>query len=237
MAVSADVPPRRPDSCAADRLTDDSVGLQEPVIPNHVKWPIAALWISIGLHGALIALVKIVPPRETLATHTIEARLMPTPQTRELPLYLPDLTSPAIDEVLAYAPPPASPVVNQPLPPPVTQATPLPQIEIPLAVDLQYYSARELDITPMGNLPDPVLPETLSGKVRYQLKIEADGRVSDVEVISAELPPGDETTTALANTEALLRATRFRPGMKQGRAVRAVVVYELVINPAVVSRP
>lgn len=201
------------------------------------KWPLLALWVSLGLHGALIALVKIVPPRDALATHTIEARLMPASQTREVPLYLPDLTSPAIEEVLAYAPPPASPIVNQPLPPPIPQETPLPQIEIPLAVDLHYYSARELDITPIGNLPDPVLPETLSGRVRYQLKIEADGQVSDVAVINADLPAGDETATALANTEASLRATRFRPGMKQGRAVRAVVIYEMVINPAVMSRP
>lgn len=201
------------------------------------KWPLLALWISMGLHGALIALVKMVPPQASPAAHTIEARLMPASQTREVPLYLPELHSPAIDEVLAYAPPPASPVVNQPSPPPPTWETPIPQIEIPLAVDLHYYSARELDITPIGNLPDPVLPETLSGKVKYQLKIEEDGRVSDVEVISADLPNGGDAATALANTEALIRKTRFRPGMKQGRAVRAVVVYELVINPAVSSRP
>lgn len=201
------------------------------------KWPLLALWVSVGLHCALIALVKIVPPRETLATHTIEARLMLASQTREVPLYLPDLKSPAIDEVLAYAPPPASPFISQPLPTPVTQETPIPQIEIPLAVDLHYYSARELDVTPLGNLPDPVVPETLSGRVKYQLKIEADGRVSDVEVISVDLPNGSDTAAALANTEASIRATRFRPGMKQGRAVRAVVIYELVINPVAVSRP
>lgn len=201
------------------------------------KWPLLAVWISIGLHGALIALVKIAPPREMPATHTMEARLVPANQTREVPLYLPDLTSPAIDEILAYAPPPASPVVNQPLPPPATQETPIPQIEIPLAVDLHYYSARELDTTPIGNLPDPVLPETLSGKVKYRIKVEEDGRVSDVEVISVDIPNEGDAAAALANTETLIRATRFRPGMKQGRAVRAVVVYELVINPAVVSRP
>lgn len=199
---------------------------------DNYKWPLLALWISIGLHGALIALVKIAPPRETRATPTIEARLMPASQTREVPLYLPDLKSPMIDEVLAYAPPPASPVLSPPSSPPPPQEMPIPQIEIPLAVDLHYYSARELDITPIGNLPDPVLPDTVSGKVKYQLKIEADGRVSDVEVISVELPNGSDTATALANTEALIRKTRFHPGMKQGRAVRAVVVYELVINPA-----
>ena len=201
---------------------------------NKYKWPLLALWISLGLHGALIALVRIVPPREALAVHTIEARLMPASQTREVPLYLPDMESPAIDGALAYAPPPppASPNVSQQLPPRTTQETPIPQIEIPLAVDLYYYNARELDITPSGNIPHPALPETLSGKVKYQVKIEEDGRVSDVDMISVELANGGDAA-ALANTEAMLRATRFRPGMKQGRAVRAVVVYELTINPAV----
>lgn len=196
------------------------------------KWPLLALWISLGLHGALIALVRIVPPRETLAAHTIEARLMPTPPASDVPLYLPELRSPALDGVLAYAPPPATPDLTQQPPTPPPPASPIPQIEIPLAVDLHYYSARELDITPSGNLPDPVLPETLSGRVKYQVKIEEDGRVSDVAVISVELANGGDAA-ALANTEALLRATRFRPGMKNGRPVRAIVIYELTINPVV----
>lgn len=196
------------------------------------KWPLLALWISLGLHGALIALVRIVPPNEIMAAHTIEARLMPIPPAREVPLYLPELRSPALDDVLAYAPPPSTPTLVQQPPTPPTPASPIPQIEIPLAVDLHYYSARELDITPSGSLPDPVLPETLSGKVKYQVKIEEDGRVSDVEVISVELANGDDAA-ALANTEALLRATRFQPGMKNGRPVRAIVVYELTINPVV----
>lgn len=194
------------------------------------KWPLLALWISLGLHGALIALVRIVPPKEIMAAHTIDARLMPAPPAREVPLYLPEPGSPALDDVLAYAPPPATPTLIQQSPAPPTPASPIPQIDIPLAVDLHYYSARELDVTPSGNLPDPVLPEMLSGKVKYQVKIEEDGRVSDVEVISVELANGGDAA-ALANTEALLRATRFRPGMKNGRPVRAVVVYELVINP------
>lgn len=196
------------------------------------KWPLLALWVSVGLHGALIALVKIVPPRETLTTHTIEARLVSASQRREVPLYLPDLKSPAIEEVLAYAPPPASPNLAEQrstIPPP--PASLIPQIEIPLAVDLHYYSARELDVIPSGDMPDPVLPESLSGKARYRVKIEEDGRVSDVEVISVEMVP-DTDTAVLAATEAALRATRFKPGIKQGRPVRALVIYELIINPA-----
>lgn len=200
------------------------------------KWPLLALWISIGLHGALIALVKIVPHRAGPSVNTIEARLMPSTALHPVPLYLPDLKSFAVDDALAYAPSlPTSNVEQQPSSPPM-QASPIPQIEIPLAVDLHYYSARELDVTPSGNIPEPVLPDTLSGKIQYQVKIEEDGRVSDVDVMRVELAAGADTAV-LTSTEALLRATRFKPGMKNGRPVRAVVVYELVINPTESRQP
>lgn len=194
-------------------------------------WPLLALWISIGLHAALIALVKIVPPPAVSIGTTIEARLMPKTEPRDVSLYLPDLAAPELDEMLAYAPPPASTIetpAHDLTPPP--QPSPGPQIEIPLAVDLHYYSARELDIIPSGDIPDPVLPEKLSGKIKYEVKIEEDGRVSDVDVMSVELVP-DTDSAVLAATEAALRATRFKPGIKQGRPVRALVIYELIINP------
>lgn len=197
------------------------------------KWPLLAFWISLGLHGALIALIKIVPPQEGRAVNTIEARLMPIGQMRDVPLYLPDLKSPALDDALAYAPPPAPAQQSPPTPP--TQAASIPQIEMPLSVDLHYYSARELDVMPSGNIGEPALPETLSGKIKYQIKIEEDGRVSDVDVMSVELSDNTDTD-ALASTEALLRATRFKPAMKNGRPVRALVVYVLTINP-VAPRP
>ena len=194
--------------------------------------PLLALWISAGLHAALIALVKIVPPPAVSIGTTIEARLMPKTEPRDVPLYLPDLAAPKWDEMLAYAPPPM-PAAETPahdlMPPP--QPSPTPQIEVPLAVDLHYYGARELDTTPSGDIPYPVLPEKFSGKIKFEVKIEEDGRVSDVDVMSVELVP-DADSAVLAATEAALRATRFKPGIKQGRPVRALVIYELIINPA-----
>lgn len=194
--------------------------------------PLLALWISIGLHAALIALVQIVPPPDVSIGTTIEARLMPKTAPRDVPLYLPDLAAPELDEILAYAPPPTPPAetpAHDLTPPP--QPMPIPLIEVPLAVDLNYYSARELDIIPSGDIPDPVLPEKVSGKIKYEVKIEEDGRVSDVDVMSVELVP-DTDSAVLATTEAALRATRFKPGIKQGRPVRSLVIYELIINPA-----
>ena len=157
---------------------------------------------------------------------------MPKTAPRDVPLYLPELAAPELDEILAYAPPPM-PVAEAPAhdstPPP--QPSPTPQIDIPLAVDLHYYSARELDIIPSGDIPDPLLPEKISGKIKFEVKIEEDGRVSDVEVMGVELVP-DTDSAVLETTEAALRATRFKPGIKQGRPVRALVIYELIINPA-----
>lgn len=237
MGLFTDVPPRLPDTRAADGTSEGGSRFEEPVITDRYKWPLVALWISIGLHVALIALVKIVPPPAVQIGHTLEARLMPAAQPSDVPLYLPELAASTLDEVLAYAPPPV-PASETPAQDTGTpeQASPIPQIEIPLAVDLHYYRARELDVVPNGELPDPVVPETLTGKIRYELKIEPDGRVSDVEVVSVDLVPGSDSAV-LAATEATLRATRFKPGMKNGRPVRAIVVYELVINPVPQPQP
>lgn len=200
-------------------------------------WPWLALWISIGLHAALIAMVKIVPPPSAPIGHTLEARLLPATPLPEVPLYLPELTAPTLDERLTYAPPPVTtaeaPALARDKP---QQESPMPQIEMPLAVDLHYYSARELDTVPHGELPDPVVPETLAGTIRYKLKIERDGRVSDVEVLEVDFGP-DHDRGVLTATEAALRATQFKPGVKNGMPVRSVVVYELVISPVKQQRP
>jgi protein TonB len=59
----------------------------------------------------------------------------------------------------------------------------------------------------------------LSGQVRVQLKLEADGRVSDLEVVSASPPGVFESSTLKA-----LRTARFAPARKNGRPVRARMV-------------
>lgn len=210
---------------------------------NRFKWPLLALWISIGLHGALIASVKIVPPKPAGTSAAIEARLLsgvstqPATVKEEIPLLRPEPQATKLDEALAYAPPPpATPSATAATPEPrPVEASSLPQIEIPLAVDLHYYAARELDITPSAEIAEPELPASVSGKIQYRVKIEPDGRVSEVDVIKVELVP-DNDSSALAGTEAILRATRFKPGIKAGRAVRSVVIYELLINPVPTPR-
>ena len=52
----------------------------EPAIPPRLRRPLAAAWISLGLHAALIALVQVAPPASTFtADSVIEARLLAPP--------------------------------------------------------------------------------------------------------------------------------------------------------------
>ncbi|MFN3750707.1 MAG: energy transducer TonB [Thiobacillus sp.] len=201
--------------------------LDEPSIPPRLQRPLAALWISLGLHAALIALVQVAPPASPGGGHTIEARLVDA-QSAPAPL-APSEAGPALPA------PPAEPAV----PPVSATALPTPAAEprppepaaggaLHSAVDLTFYTARELDVQPraLGSIePDYPLDadrQRRSGKVRLQLKLEADGRVSDVEIVQAD-PPGVFDESAVR----AFRAARFSPAQKNGRAVRALLLIEV----------
>lgn len=213
--------------------------LEEPSIPEKLKWPLAALWISLGLHGALIALVQIAPPPAGVGGGAIEARLVSVPPPLAVSPLTPSIETDEtisvealerdkpVDPVEAPSTPPQTAQTPPPSPPPSA----IPRLEIPIAVDLNYYEARELDRTPAGQIPDPVLPESVSGRIRFQVKIEENGKVSEVEVLESD-PPDRFDRAALEIAREALRATRFTPGIKNGRPVRARVIYELTINPA-----
>lgn len=203
---------------------------EEPSIPQKMQWPLAALWISLGLHGALLALVQIAPPPAGGAG-IIEARLI-----LDQPRQQPHLLTPSLktDETLAVEPEPVMPDTRvEPTFEPEPNATsalpdtPAPRggLEIPLSVDLTYYSARELDETPRGNIPDPVLSSALPGRVKLRAKVEENGQVSAVEVVASE-PPGVFDNAALD----AFKRTHFKPGIRNGRPVRSLIDYELTIN-------
>jgi protein TonB len=109
--------------------------------------------------------------------------------------------------------------------------SPAPAAAITSAVDLTYYNVRELDVQPRAlreivpDYPSQADRQRLSGKVRLQLKLEADGRISDIEVVSAT-PPG----VFDASTIEAFRAARFAPAQKAGRPVRARVVIEVLYD-------
>ncbi|MEW5967848.1 MAG: energy transducer TonB [Pseudomonadota bacterium] len=215
----------------------------EPSIPPRLQRPLAALWISLGLHAALIALIQGVPPTAGGTASLIEARLVlpHTPQPAATvppdseaatpepdPLVADDAADAVPVETARAKPAPAEPVPPAAVPaPPVAPAGPA----IAIPVDLTFYTARQLDVQPraLGSIEPDYPPdadrEQRSGKVRLQLKLEADGRVSDVEVVQAD-PPGVFDDSAVR----AFRDARFSPARKDGRAVRALLLIEVEYN-------
>lgn len=216
-----------------------------PVISSRRARAIVAIWISLGLHAALIALVQVSPPASTGAAPAIEARLVSshaetapslsdgreateTVAPQPTPLAPADVAG-ALPAVASPDPPavsPSAPTEAAPAAAPGEASAPSPGISLP--VDLTYYTARELDVQPraLGRI-EPTYPEAadrqqLSGRVRLQVKLEADGRVSDVEVVQAD-PPGVFDASAIE----AFRAARFVPGQRGDRPVRALLLIEV----------
>ncbi|HJX57758.1 MAG TPA: energy transducer TonB [Thiobacillus sp.] len=238
-----------------------NASIEEPTIPPRMRRALAAAWISLGLHAALIALVQVVPPASlSLGEPAIEARLVsapaappaaktpPAPEVKvpekppkAVPLLAPSETPEALPVAEPPAPPPAEPPAAEappaapadPLPAPVaaSPAAPAPVATITSSVDLTFYTARDLDVQPRAlreivpDYPSDADRRRLSGKVRLQLKLEADGRVSDIGIVSAS-PPGVFDESAIK----AFRAARFAPAQKDGRPVRARVVIEVVYD-------
>jgi protein TonB len=217
--------------------------LEEPVIPPRLKRPLAAAWISLGLHGALIALVQVAPPASlSFGEPSIEARLVSThvapvaPETAETEK-APELAPSEIEDAVPVRMPESEPVVREA---PQAEAAPAPGTEagdakaaapatdsaawITSPVDLTYYGVQDLDVPPraLGEIVPAYPPEAdrqrISGMVRLQLKIEADGRVSDIEIVSAA-PPDVFDESALG----AFRSARFAPAQINGRPVRSLV--------------
>ena len=222
------------------------------------------MWISLGLHAAVIALVQVAPPAgSAMETPVIEVRLVSThaaptaietppsspvaakPDVEPVARLMPSATPEALAVAKPVAPPPSPSVGEQPhdVPQPTPSAASIPvaapsaatalvpSTTLTSAVDLTYYSARDLDVQPRAlreirpEYPDTADRQKLSGTLRLQLKLEADGRVSDVEVVSAT-PPGMFEESAIK----AFHDARFAPAQKNGRPVRALVVIEVVYD-------
>jgi protein TonB len=243
-----------------------NASFDEPTIPPRLRRPLAAVWISLGLHAAVIALVQVAPPAASRPGElVIEARLVsthaapatqeapppvPAPEARESPPQKVPMVASEAEEALPLAkqapsPPATSMPAAPPQPPAATQspapaaaesasqvpAAPVPAAAITSSVDLTYYSARDVDVHPRAlreirpDYPAAADRQQLSGKVMLQLKLEADGRVSDIEVVSAN-PPGMFEDSA----RKAFRDARFSPAQKNGQPVRALVLIEVVYD-------
>lgn len=224
-----------------------SASLEEPSIPPRVQRPLAAIWVSLGLHLALIALVQVAPPGAGGAGGpVIEARLVsaPAPVEATPPPTLLDAVPAQVGsseraDSLPVEPPTPAPIPPAAVEPPAAQTAPEAVAEPPpaspvtltSAVDLTYYSAREVDVHPQALAAiEPAYPEAaerqkLSGKVVVQLKLEADGRVMDAEVVRATPPDVFDGSAVEAFQQA-----RFAPAFKDGHPVRALMMIEVTFN-------
>lgn len=218
-----------------------NASFEEPGISPRARRALAAVWISLGLHAAVIALVQVAPPGATgSGGPVIEARLVSASPPAADPQASNERTQPPVlaPSALAEAQPVPGimpqPETTQPdalvqpatvSPGPLSASSPAPALAITSSVDLTYYGARDVDVLPRAlrevqpDYPTEADRQRISGKVRLQVKIEADGRVSDIDVVSAD-PPGVFDEAAVR----AFRAARFVPAEKNGRPVRVRVL-------------
>lgn len=172
-------------------------------------------------------------PPQASADEPPKPQLAPVDATEALPVAVPPEQPAPVPEVLPAAPggvaAEQAPADAQPASAAAGETTA--DAALTSAVDLTYYSARDLDVQPRAlreivpNYPADADRRRVSGKVRLLLELQADGRISDVDVVSAT-PPGVFEASAL---EAFSDA-RFAPAQKNGRPVRARVVIEVVYD-------
>ena len=198
-------PPKAPTPPAEDEIAEAPKETPpEPTPPEPARLePVAPIPDAVPIRQAA---VEPVPPTQPPAAAVID----------------PPAIAPAVDEDEADAT--DAPVA-------AASSTPAPVAAITTAVDLTYYSVRELDVQPRA-LRDivPAYPadadrQRVSGKVEVALKLEADGRISEVVVLSAT-PPGVFDASAVE----AFRNARFAPAQKNGRPVRARVVISVVYD-------
>lgn len=194
-----------------------------------------ALLLSLALHSVLLTRVEHGPalPQSKPA---IRARLVPA--IAELPAT--PVAPPVLSPKVWVAAPATVPVIETS---PAVEAEAVPTTDsahamdaastnaIRLPVDLNYYSAAELDVYPVPAQPiTPIVETTSGGWIRILTLIGETGQVDDAVVFDAE-PAGLLDVPAL---DAVKRA-RFHPARRDGHDVRSRVLIELRVSDSAVA--
>jgi periplasmic protein TonB len=207
-----------------------------------------ALAISAAAHLAVVSLIQPVTrqPDRLAPSYVIQARLStqtritkaaPIPATpasvkpshfiepaeaqKQPPPAIPDSRSQF--EIAKEAEPAAKQDSTASPAPPANRTLPL--FQIPVIVDPNYYSAKEVDIRPRALAPiAPVFPEParmrgISGTVILKLLLDEYGHVEQADVVEAK-PPGYFEQSAME----AFRYGKFSPAYKDGRPVRSLVL-------------
>ncbi|HEX6692835.1 MAG TPA: energy transducer TonB [Burkholderiales bacterium] len=164
-----------------------------------------ALAASAALHATLVAGLDALPwaaPRAARDAVRLEVALQPAPEAKvEAPSPVPPLRQAAV----------AAPA---PLPAPAPVAP--------------YLLSKELDVKPAAQshvqpaYPNDAYLRDITGRVVVRLFINEEGAVEKAVIVLAE-PPGHFEEAV----ERAFLATRFSPGMKQGRPVKVQMVVEV----------
>lgn len=222
---------------------DESKTLGLPEITPFQARLVLALGLSLAFHLALVFLLPVRPAARVappvLQVTLEEGRLTATRQVTEVPPVLAAVpeaaavtvprprqqaasTLPDVDLAKPAAPPDAAETL------PVPAAAPALALELPLAEDPVYYTARELDRHPAAarpivpDYPEEAEREGLEGSVTLRLLIDEKGALREVAVVDAD-PPGVFEEVALA----AFRAGNFLPGERAGRAVKSRILIKV----------
>lgn len=203
-----------------------------------------ALVLSFTVHLSLIYLLPVRPPSHAPAAPVLqvtleEGRLTATRQVTDVPPVLAAAREAAAATVprprqqaastlpdVDLAKPAAPPDVAETLPVPAD--APALALELPLAEDPVYYTARELDRHPaaarpiLPDYPEEAVREGVEGSVTLRLLIDEKGGLHEVAVVDAD-PPGMFEEVALA----AFRAGNFLPGERAGRAVKSRILIKV----------
>lgn len=233
----------------------DQAALHEPELSPAARRVLAALLFSLGLHAAIIGLVRLAPsvPQVSSLPNILQVELPKRPQpvvatppkpvvgdvavmTAITPSALPiKMLPPKPDAPImsaqpaVSAPEPVSPIAAQSLAPPAKSG--LPTVNVPLLVDNTYYTAKEVDVHPRALRPiTPVYPaaaadSNIQGWVLLKIKLSDTGKVEQVTV-------GDSSPPDVFDQAALDAFTKagFAPAQKAGRAVKSLVEIKVWFN-------
>lgn len=166
------------------------------------------------------------PPRPPLQPDQAHSPAPDAAELRGVPQAAPVPWEPALIEPEPAPVPAQDPAgANQPV---LSPPSDLPAINVPLLTDPVFYTAQQVDVHPQPlakiepQYPDPARSQGMTGLIELRLKIDASGRVRDLEVLKAS-PAGVFEQSALD----AFRDVRFAPAQKDGRAVNSLVEIEV----------
>ena len=227
-----------------------TLSIQEPELSPGARRVLSALLFSIGLHGAIIGLVRSAPVQVTAAApvlmqvrlvHTTSTTAPATAQpvvttTLPIPASVPVMTA-LVSSVTSV---PSPTFVPQTVAPAVaaqaaTQAgsassvaapsqQPLSQINILLYVDNTYYTAQEVDVHPRAlEAIRPIYPEPATASALQGwvvLRIKLDETGKVDSVKVADASPAGVFDQSALDA---FKQGKFAPAQKSGRAVKSLV--------------